>query len=141
MDSYNGYLFLSVQKNQTSDNPGADEIYQVGIIAKIEKSQEQNNGTYKVIIQGLERAVIREFIEQEDHVLVKAAVLEEIFDKEKNFYDLSKNLISIFEEYINLKKVRIRGIVAKLQTNQISEITDIIVSVISIPINVKQSLL
>lgn len=141
VDSYNGYLFLSVQKNQTRENPTADEIYKVGIIAKIEKSQEQNNGTYKVIIQGLERAIIRDFIDQENYMLVKAAVLEEIFDKEKNFYDLSKNLINIFEEYINLKKVRIRGIVAKLQTNQISEITDIIVSVITIPIDVKQSLL
>ncbi len=140
-ERYNNFVFLSVQKNQVSESPTAVEICEIGIIARVEKSAEQNNGSFRVIIQGLERAIIREFVKEDDYFLVRVSVLEEIIDKNKEYFELSKDLITIFEEYINLKRVRLHGIVAKLESNQVSKITDIIVSVINIPISIKQSLL
>jgi ATP-dependent Lon protease len=140
-EQYNRFIFLSVQKNQINDSPTSAEIAEIGIIARVEKCAEQNNGSFRVIIQGLERAIIREFIKEDDYFLVKVSVLEEIIEKDKKFFELSRDLISMFEEYINLKKVRLHGIVAKLESNQVSEMTDIIVSVINIPISIKQALL
>jgi len=140
-ERYNNFVFLSVQKNQVSENPTALEISEIGIIARVEKSAEQNNGSFRVIIQGMERAVIREFVKEDEYFLVRVSVLEEIIDNDKKYFELSKDLIAIFEEYINLKRVRLHGIVAKLETNQVSKISDIIVSVINIPISIKQSLL
>ncbi len=140
-ERYNNFVFLSVQKNQISENPTAREISEIGIIARVEKSAEQNNGSFRVIIQGLERAIIREFVKEDDYFLVRVSVLEEIIDKDKRYFEFSRDLITIFEEYINLKKVRLHGIVAKLESNQLSKITDIIISVINIPITIKQSLL
>ena len=140
-DRYNRFIFLSVQKNQISDSPNTAEIADIGIIARVEKSAEQNNGSFRVIIQGLERAIIREFLKDDDYFLVKVSVLDEIVDQDKKFLELARDIISIFEEYINLKKVRLHGIVAKLESNRISEVTDIIVSVINIPISIKQALL
>ena len=130
-----------MQKNQVSENPTTVEISEIGIIARLEKSAEQNNGSFRVIIQGMERAVIREFVKEDEYFLVRVSVLEDIIDKDKKYFELSKDLITIFEEYINLKRVRLHGIVAKLETNQVSKISDIIVSVINIPISIKQSLL
>jgi len=140
-DRYNRFIFLSVQKNQISDSPNTAEIADIGIIARVEKSAEQNNGSFRVIIQGLERAIIREFLKDDDYFLVKVSVLDEIVDQDKKFLELARDIIAIFEEYINLKKVRLHGIVAKLESNRISEVTDIIVSVINIPISIKQALL
>ncbi|MCP5107602.1 MAG: hypothetical protein GY950_29715, partial [bacterium] len=137
----NNYVFLCVQKNQISESPAAVEIADIGIIARVEKSAEQNNGSFRVIIQGLERAVIREFVKDGDHFQVKVSVLEEVIEKNRKYTDLSRDLISIFEEYVNLKKVRLHGIVAKLESNQVSEIADIVASVINIPISIKQTLL
>jgi ATP-dependent Lon protease len=141
IDQYNKFIFLSVQKNQISENPTTEDISQIGVIARVEKSVEQKNGSYRVIVQGLERAKIEEFIKKDDHFLVRLKILEEIIERDKDYFELSKNLISVFEEYINLKKVRMHGIVAKLESNQISEITDIIISVVNLPISLKQSLL
>ncbi|HLP61914.1 MAG TPA: endopeptidase La, partial [Candidatus Deferrimicrobium sp.] len=137
----NNYIFLSVQKNQISENPLAVEIAEVGIIARVEKSAEQVNGSFRVIIQGLERAILREFVKEDDYFLVKVSPLEEITDTSKQLLDLSRDLIAMFDEYVTLKKVRLHGIIAKLQANQVSEITDVIISVINIPISIKQALL
>lgn len=141
MEYYNNFIFLSVQKNQITETPDAQEVAEIGVIAKIERSAEQENGSFRVIIHGLERARINRFVKKDQYFLVSVSTLEEIIDKEKNFFDLSRDLITIFEEYISLKRVKLHGIVAKLESNRISEITDVIASVINIPLQLKQSLL
>jgi ATP-dependent Lon protease len=138
---YNNFLFLSVQKNQLSNSPHTHEIAEVGIIARIERSAEQENGSFRVIIHGLERARIDKFVKADGYFLVNVSTLPEVIDKDKNFFDLSRDLITIFEEYISLTRVKLHGIVAKLESNRIAEITDVISSVISIPLQLKQSLL
>lgn len=137
----NGFIFLSVQTNQLTDNPATREIAKIGIIARVEKAAEQKNGSYRVIIQGLQRAEIKEFVRDDEFFTVQVAVLEEVMDRNKDYLEYSKDLVTFFEEYINLKKVRLHGVVAKLDSNQVSEITDIITSVVNIPITIKQRLL
>lgn len=141
MEYYNNFIFLSVQKNQITETPDSQEVAEIGVIAKIERSAEQENGSFRVIIHGLERARINRFVKKDQYFLVSVSTLDEIIDKEKNFFDLSRDLITIFEEYISLKRVKLHGIVAKLESNRISEITDVIASVINIPLQLKQSLL
>ncbi len=141
IDKYDHFIFLSVQKNQLSEIPSPEEIHQIGVIARIEKSAEQNNGSFRVVIQGLERGRIDQFIEKDDHYLVKVSVLDQIVPKERNLYALSKNIVAVFEEYINLKKIKLHGIISKLHANEISEIADIIASVINLGLKQRQSLL
>lgn len=141
LQKYDNFIFLSVQKNQMSEIPEPEEIYRTGVVARIEKSAEQNNGSYRVVIQGLERGIIQEYIKKENHYIVKVSVLNESVPKEKNLAELSKNIVAAFEEYISLKKVRLQGIITKLHSNEISEITDIISSVVTMDVRQKQALL
>ncbi len=138
---YNKLIFLSVQKNQLSEIPNSSEICSVGVIAKIEKSSEQNNGSFRVIIQGLKRGKIIRFVKEDEYFLAEVSVLEEKVETGKDLFALSKDLMIIFEEYISLKRIKLRNIIAKMETNQVSEITDIIISILNIPIRIKQSLL
>ncbi len=141
MEHSNSFLFLSVQKNQITESPGVHEIAEIGVIGRIERSAEQENGSFRVVIHGMERGRINQFIKHDQYFLVNVSTLEEIIDKDQDFFELSKELITIFEEYISLKRVKLHGIVAKLESNRISEITDVISSVINIPLQLKQSLL
>jgi ATP-dependent Lon protease len=138
---YNSFIFLSVQKNQITESPEPNEVAEIGIIARIERSAEQENGSFRVIVHGLERARLDRFLKNEQYFLVSVSTLEEIVDKDRNFFELARDLIAIFEEYISLKRVKLHGIIAKLEANRISEITDIISSVINIPLQLKQALL
>ena len=58
MKDHEGMLFLVAQKNQISVTPLPEEIYQVGTIAKIEKALEQENGSFRVIIQLFPRRIV-----------------------------------------------------------------------------------
>ncbi|MCP4152772.1 MAG: endopeptidase La [bacterium] len=141
-DNSGKYIFLSVQRNQISESPTMTEISRVGVIARIERTAEQANGSFRVIIQGLERAAIEEFIEENECSLVRLSVLDSIKDSNTGkSIELSGSILGMFEEYANLKKVKMQGVISKLEPTQLAEITDVISSVISIPIDAKQALL
>ena len=141
MEYYNNFIFLSVQKNQIAEHPDSGEVAEIGVIARIERSAEQENGSFRVIVHGLERARINRFLKKDQYFLASVSTLEDIIDRNQNYFELSRDLVTIFEEYISLKRVKLHGIVAKLESNRISEITDVIASVINIPLQLKQSLL
>ncbi len=142
MKDHEGMLFLVAQKNQISVTPLPEEIYQVGTIAKIEKALEQENGSFRVIIQGLQRGLIVESSYFEDgSFMARVQRVETVQSREGKLFETAQALIAVFEEYIQLKKIRVQGIVAKLKPNQLADITDIIVSLMPLPVKVKQSLL
>jgi ATP-dependent Lon protease len=141
LNQYGGYIFLAAQKNQVTETPQPEEMYEIGTIAKIEKSAEQNNGSYRIVIQGLKRGQILHYAESRDFHLVRLAILEERAEAGKDLLDLSRNLIALFEEYINLKRVRLPGIMTRLKPSQLADSSDIIISIINLPLKIKQSLL
>ncbi|MCP4217244.1 MAG: endopeptidase La, partial [bacterium] len=140
-DNCGNLIFLSVQKNQLSEKPTAGDISEIGVIARVEKSAEQENGSYRVIVHGLERASVKKIIKREDCFLVHLSIIEDNLEGNENHPGLAKELIAVFQDYISLRRVRMHGIVAKLEDNNLSEITDIIASVINVPIGQKQVLL
>ncbi len=138
---YGGYIFLAAQKNQVSEAPAIEEIYEIGTIAKIEKSVEQNNGSFRLVVQGLKRGQILRYSGSDDYYLVQLSILEDVNESNKDLLELSRNLISLFEEYINLKRVRLPGIMTRLKPSQLADASDIIISIINIPLKIKQTLL
>lgn len=141
LNTYGGYIFLAAQKNQVTEAPRPEEMYETGTIAKIEKSAEQNNGSYRIVVQGMKRGQVLSYVDRSDFYLVRLDILEEHAETGKDLLELSRNLIALFEEYINLKRVRLPGIMTRLKPSQLSDATDIILSIISIPLKIKQSLL
>lgn len=138
---YDHYIFLSVQKNQLSENPQKEEIYPVGTISRIEKTIEQHNGSHRVVIQGLQRGRIVEYIQDGLFFLVRIEILDEKEDKTADHADMTRGLILAFENYIETRNVKLQSMVSKLEANQLSGVTDIIISVLQVSVKVKQSLL
>ncbi|MBN2399756.1 MAG: endopeptidase La [Candidatus Aminicenantes bacterium] len=138
---YGSYIFLAAQKNQVSEAPAIEEIYEIGTIAKIEKSVEQNNGSFRLVVQGLKRGQILRYSGSDDFYLVQLSILEDVNESGKDLLELSRNLIALFEEYINLKRVRLPGIMTRLKPSQLADASDIIISIINIPLKIKQTLL
>ncbi len=138
---YGNYIFLSVQSNQINDNPGEEEINKIGILAKIEKINEQKNGSFRVIIHGIQRGKIDSFLNNEEFFLVKINLLKDKSSNIKKEKELKEDLVRFFSEYMSLNKFKIDGITEKLKYSKLSEITNIIPSILNIPLQVKQSLL
>src|SRR5690625_4415029 len=64
-------IFLASQKEVAIEDPSPDEIYRIGTLAKIKQMIKLPNGTIRVLIEGIYRAEIIRFIEQDTEFVVE----------------------------------------------------------------------
>ena len=143
-EKFSEYIFLSVQTDQFNEDPTPEEVHKIGIIAKVEKSVQQKNGSFRVIIHGLQRGIIEKFIVKDNSYLVKVLPLDDVFDEDNTEFKSGKlktEAINIFSVYMEKKRFNIPGILSKLEKSEPNEISNIISSILTIPIKDKQYLL
>jgi ATP-dependent Lon protease len=77
----NKLIGVCAQINANNDDPGWEDIYQVGTIAKIIKMIVLPDGNTTIIIQGKKRFTIKEQVTDDPYFLAKVEYLEENFPK------------------------------------------------------------
>jgi ATP-dependent Lon protease len=97
-------IFLVAQKDASVDDPGTDEIYEVGTIATVLQLLKLPDGTVKVLVEGTQRAKIDEFIVTDEYFLAHAQFIEsqDIEEQEQDIF--IRSAVSQFEGYVKLNK-------------------------------------
>src|SRR6476660_2939500 len=62
-------VFVTTQKNAAEDQPTEDGIYKVGTLATVLQLLKLPDGTVKVLIEGVKRARVVQFISNETYFL------------------------------------------------------------------------
>ncbi|MEK5207742.1 endopeptidase La [Psychrobacillus sp. FSL H8-0510] len=97
-------LFLSVQRDMTIEKPDMEDLYDVGIIAKVKQMVKLPNGTMRVLVEGLQRGIWDDFnhLDTFDEVAVTAFIEPEKVDQEDEA--LMRTLVHNFEKYSKSSK-------------------------------------
>ena len=72
------------QKDPNVDEPGPEELYNVGTVAQLLRILEMPDGSTSVIIQGKKRFRIDEVISTEPYYLAKVSAMEDVKPKKKD---------------------------------------------------------
>ena len=64
-------IFLATQKVATEDNPAPENIYHVGTAAMVMKMLKLPDGRVKILIQGLAKGIIKEYIQEKPLFVVR----------------------------------------------------------------------
>jgi len=75
---------IITQKDAKIDDPKKEDLYEIGTMAKIVKVLEMPDNSTTVIIQGLRRFKVNEYIKEQPYFQAKVTELEDIFPKKKN---------------------------------------------------------
>lgn len=86
------------------DDPKEDDIYSVGTVAKVKQMLKLPNGTLRVLVEGLHRAEVVEFIEEENVVQVSIKTVTEEVEADVEEKALMRTLLEHFEQYIKVSK-------------------------------------
>ena len=60
-------IFLVAQKDAAVDDPTAEDVYETGTVASILQMLKLPDGTVKVLVEGVKRANIKQFVHTEDY--------------------------------------------------------------------------
>ncbi len=97
-------IMMATQRDAKKDNPGSEDIYEVGTICSVIQMMRMPDGTIKVLVEGKDRARISHFLPGADHfqVFVREVVSESGDPLE--IEALLRNVNSSFENYVKLSK-------------------------------------
>ncbi|MBC7364086.1 MAG: endopeptidase La [Candidatus Aminicenantes bacterium] len=135
-------IFLAAQMDATIDNPLPKDIYSMGVTARIIRTVKSDERNMKVIVEGLNRARIIEYLSTYPYYQIIAKVLKEKEDDSPETRELLQRVLSLFEEYLKVNQnANIDSIIPALRENSTDRIADIISSHLYLPLEEKQNLL
>ena len=135
-------ILLCSQAESGIEEPTQDDIYRVGTIARVRQMLKLPNGTIRVLVEGLTRAEITEYVPNDQfyEVIVKELPEREADDPEIDA--LMRTVLNQFEHYINLtKKVSPETMAAVGDIDEPGRLADVIASHLSLKIKDKQDIL
>ena len=100
----NKQVLLVAQRNASDDQPGADDLYQVGTVSNILQLLKLPDGTIKVLVEGNQRARIDSFVDNPDFFQANAELIEDDVESPQELEALSRAVVGEFEQYIKLNK-------------------------------------
>lgn len=135
-------IVLATQKEAAVEDPKPEDIFAVGTLGTVVQLVRLPDGTVKVLVEGLERVKIDDFIMADGFMQVEVEILTEDNVHDVETEALSRAVLSQFEEYVKLsKKVPPEVLVSVSQIEDYNKLADTIASHLSLKINEKQALL
>ena len=95
-------IFLAAQHDAADDDPAPENIFGIGTVANILQLLKLPDGTVKVLVEGVCRAGIVNYVETEDSFVVDAAPIAEGEFDEREGEVLMRTVTSEFEQYVKL---------------------------------------
>jgi len=138
----NKYIFLVAQKDEKTENPGNDDLHQVGTLATILQMLKLPDGTIKVLVEGVKRAKIDQFFEADDFTEVSVSEFNLESSENIEVKAMMRLALESFESYIKLNKKIPEEVFKVLQDiSDVERFSDVIIANLNLKLNEKQSLL
>lgn len=137
-------IFLSTQKDAMLEDPGEDDIYKTGVVAMILRMLKLPDGRVKILVQGLKRGVIEEYIQKEPYYKAKIKSIdeEEIPSNDLKVEALIRYVKDQLAKAVNLGKPMLPDLLAVIDTiNVPGKLADIIAANLGLKSNEAQEIL
>ena len=135
-------IILVTQKNPIDDNPEAKDLYSVGTLGTLLQLLKLPDGTVKVLVEGLQRVRLNQFVEESPFFQAYGSVIPEEDGAVEELEALIRTVVSQFEQYVKLnRKIPPEVLVTVNQITDPAKLADTVASYFSLKIPDKQILL
>jgi len=139
----NKQILLVAQKSADIDEPGIDDLHEIGTLSTVLQLLKLPDGTIKVLVEGSQRAVVKNLKDTEEFFTAEYDLLET--DEESNERELevlSRSILGIFDQYVKLnKKVPPEILTSLAGIDSPARLSDTIAAHMSLKIEEKQKIL
>ncbi len=139
----NKKILLLAPKNAEVDDPGQDELYEIGALSTILQMLKLPDGTIKVLVEGGERVIVESLLETNGYFSATVKYLEKpqaIDEREAEV--LVRSVLNLFDQYVKLNKKVPPEILTSLSgIDDPSRLADTISAHMSLKLDEKQEIL
>jgi len=135
-------ILLVTQIDNAAEDPAADELYGVGVLASVLQLLRLPDGTVKVLVEGKTRVRIKDFVENDQHFEATAEILEESDGEEAAVIALTRAVLDDFERYAKIKRnVPEEALAAVTDADEPGRLADLAAGHLAVEVPRKQELL
>ncbi|RXI98448.1 endopeptidase La [Anaerobacillus alkaliphilus] len=135
-------IFLATQREIAIDEPTENEIYTIGTLAKVKQMLKLPNGTIRVLVEGLQRAKVERFLENEEYFEVEMTLIDDEISGDAEEQALMRNVLHQFDQYIKLsKKISAETLASVADILEPGRLADVVASHLPLKIVQKQEIL
>jgi len=135
-------IMLATQKDAQTDQPTPEDIFGVGTVAEVKQLLKLPGGTIRVLVEGINRAKIIEYVQDEPHYKVNVEEYKDKEEKDSELEALTRSGISHFEQYAKMsKKIPPETLVSVVTVDEPGRLSDLIASHLTLKVEDKQRLL
>ncbi|AET70622.1 ATP-dependent protease La [Desulfosporosinus orientis DSM 765] len=136
-------ILLTSQKETEIDSPNPDDLYEIGTIAEIKQLLKLPGGTMRILVEGITRGRILEYLQEDEYFEVR---IEELAEEKRamtpELETLIRGMTHQFEEYAKLgKRVPLETIGTVLAVEEPGRLADIVASHLNLKVPDKQTIL
>ncbi len=140
----NQLIFLVAQKDAKNDSPASNEIYNIGTISRVKQLVKLPGNNIRVLIEGVARAEIIEFTQEEPFFMVEVVEKPSLPGKSSKAVKeaLKRKIMQAFEEYSKLSgRISPEMFIAIAELEDPGQICDMIASSMFLKVEQKQEIL
>ncbi len=135
-------IVLITQKNAEIDNPTSNDLFNYGTLAKILQLLKLPDGTIKVLVEGIERIKVNQFIDDNNYLSANISSLKINNKNSSKIKALIKIVVEQFESYHKInKKIPLEVLNSIRGVTDGNRIADLITSNLNIGLKQKQEIL
>ncbi len=136
------YILLAAQKEIAKDDPEPEDIYSVGLLAEVMQILRVPDGTVRVMLEGLERVVITEYLSTEPFFKVKMRLMPTTPDKGIEVEALVRSVVTQFEQIVQVgRNIPPEAMVSVVSITDPNRLVDTICHYLPIRPDTKQEIL
>ncbi|BBC73652.1 endopeptidase La [Altererythrobacter sp. B11] len=135
-------IFLLAQLDPACDDPTAEDLYDVGVVAQVLQLLKLPDGTVRVLVEGQTRAKLVSLEEQDEFVIARTERIEEAVDEGSEASAMMRSALEQFTEYAKHNKKLPEDIEEQLaDIEEPGRLADAIAAALSAKVSTKQQLL
>jgi ATP-dependent Lon protease len=135
-------VVLAAQKQHSEDDPRKDDLYTIGTVASVLQLMHVNDGTVKVLVEGVERVQVRNYHFDADFYKAEVVPMGSHVVEEKDTEILIRSLLSQFDQYVQLsKKISPEVLTSITSIDDPSRLVDTIATHMALQLQEKQNIL
>jgi ATP-dependent Lon protease len=135
-------ILLIAQKNASQDDPGAEDIYDIGTLGTVLQLLKLPDDTVKVLVEGGKRVRITGYTDKPEFFEARAVEMEESAGEPGELQAAARTVVSEFENYVKLnKKVPPEVVVSINKIEEPAKLADVISAHLALKVAEKQQLL
>ncbi len=138
----NQEIFLVAQKQAKVNDPREDDLYRVGTISRMNQTLKLPDGTIRVLVEGVRRARLIDFISTDPHYSVNVEAIAEVEGETAEQRALRRAILQSFESYLDYARKVPKDVLKSLQgISNPGQLADTLVLSLNLKLRERQELL